>query len=231
MRADRLISILMYLQSEGRLTARELAGRLEVSERTIYRDVDALSAAGVPIYTDPGNGGGISLPPEYRIKADGLTTPEVQALFLQAGQQADHLGIGPALRSGLLKLLNALPSRHRTEVEWIRERVYLDTDSWTPQQMSPDILGLAQQAVWETRAVTLIYTDRNGRSLDDRVEPYGLVAKAGIWFLVGSWQGRIRAFRVARIASLRLLEERFERPPGFQLAEYWRAWMRKYRNE
>lgn len=231
MRADRLISILMLLQTEGRLTAKELARRLEVSERTIYRDMDALSTAGVPLYADPGNGGGFALPPEYRTKADGLTTSEVQALFVHSADQLNELGIGASLRSGLLKLLNALPSCHRVDAEWIRNRVHLDSDAWTPQNTQSGYLQMAQQAVWEQRRMELSYTSRGGVRVDTLIEPLGLVAKAGIWFLVGASaeEGWIGSFRIMRIELLRLTDHYFDRPENFDLARYWQTWVERYR--
>ncbi|REE88951.1 putative DNA-binding transcriptional regulator YafY [Paenibacillus taihuensis] len=240
MRADRLIMMTLLLQTEGRLTAKELAKRLEVSERTIYRDIDALSAAGIPVYAEPGNGGGISLPPEYRTRADDLTSSEVQALFVQhASQTMEQLGIGSSFRSGLLKIMNALPTRHKVDAEWIRDRVFLDTEAWRPRDPQVDFLQLVQQAVWEQRAALLVYQSKDGALFEARVEPHGLVAKGGIWFMVASVGAevgesevnrRMLPFRLTRIQSFTLLEERFDRQTEFDLVQFWRKWVERFQS-
>ncbi|NGQ94098.1 YafY family transcriptional regulator [Brevibacillus sp. SYP-B805] len=232
MRADRLISILMILQTEGRITARELARRLEVSERTIYRDIDALSASGIPIYADAGVGGGFSLPPDYRTKLDGLTTPEIHALFLHLTDQPfPQLGIGQSLRTAMLKLLNALPHQHRQDVEWIRNRVYLDTGAWGPHKEQAAFIQEAQQAIWEEKQAVMTYTTRRGREMVQTIKPYGLVAKAGIWFLVGEAGNRPQAFRLSRIRSFRIMKERFRRPAAFDLPSFWQEWVARMESQ
>jgi predicted DNA-binding transcriptional regulator YafY len=229
MRADRLISIMMHLQSKGRMTARELAQLLEVSERTIYRDIDALSAAGVPIYADAGHSGGFTLPRDYRTQVDGLTTPEIHALFLQMNEQPfKQLGIGQSLNSALLKIFNALTERHRVDAEWIQQRVFLDRDSWHQEREQVAFMQAVQQSVWEQRQAVIVYTDRTDRKAEGTLDPYGLVLKAGMWFVVGKAWGDIRAFRVARIESFRLTDRSFERPPQFRLEPFWRQWMQDY---
>jgi predicted DNA-binding transcriptional regulator YafY len=226
MRADRLIAILMLLQTEGRITAKELARRLEVSERTIYRDIDALSASGVPVYADSGAGGGFSLPPDYRTKVDGLTAPEIHALFLHiADRPFQQLGMSQPLRSAMLKLLNSLSSQHRQNAEWIRNRVYLDTDTWRPHKENAAYIQEAQQAIWEQRQAVMTYSNRTGEQYVMTVKPYGLVAKAGIWFLVGGAGEQTQAFRLSRIRSFQLTEERFSRPEGFDLQSFWQEWV------
>ncbi|TBL80577.1 helix-turn-helix transcriptional regulator [Paenibacillus thalictri] len=230
MRADRLISILMMLQMEGRMTAAELARRLEVSERTIYRDMDALSISGVPVYADPGVGGGFVLPANYKMTIGGLTTAEIQAVFMHlAGGSFEQLGIGPPLRSALLKLLHALPDQSRRDAEWIQQRIYLDPESWSQDEKTAPYLQAAQQAIWEQHAVTMTYTSREGHELCLKLKPYGLVAKAGVWFLVGETEGNVRAFRLLRIDSLEgKQEERFVRPEDFDLQVFWQEWLEKY---
>jgi predicted DNA-binding transcriptional regulator YafY len=229
MRADRLISILMLLQLDGKKTAAELAQQLEVSERTIYRDMDALSLSGVPIYADSGAGGGYALPPNYKSQLDGLTTPEIQALFLYAAEGSmDQLGIGSALRSALLKLMQALPAKSREDAAWIQQRVHFDPDSWQQGEKTIPYFAAAQQAIWEQRIVQICYRSRNDEELSSAVKPYGLVAKAGIWFLVGEGQSSIQAYRLSRIQSLTIADEQFERPEGFDLQQFWKQWIIRY---
>ncbi|MFD2369587.1 helix-turn-helix transcriptional regulator [Brevibacillus sp. GCM10020057] len=226
MRADRLLTIMLLLQSEGRLTAKELAKRLEVSERTIYRDMDALCTAGVPIHAHPGTDGGFFLPRDYRIRLDGLTRPEIHALFLhQPNQLAQQLGIGDALRSALLKLLHALPAPVRGDADWIRDRIFLDSDSWRPSAENVRFLQTAQQAIWEERCVNMTYVSRQGNVAELEMKPYGLIAKGGIWFLAGESGGQVRAFRLARVRSLDITGEPFRRPDGFSLQAFWREWV------
>jgi predicted DNA-binding transcriptional regulator YafY len=229
MRADRLISIMMHLQRKGRMTARELAQLLEVSERTIYRDIDALSAAGVPIYADAGHSGGFSLPRDYRTQVDGLTTPEIHALFLQMNEQPfKQLGIGQSLNSALLKIFNTLTERHRVDAEWIQQRVFLDRDGWQRNREQVAFMQAVQQSVWEQRQAVIVYTDRLGRKAEGTLDSYGLVLKAGMWFVVGRAWEDTRAFRVARFESFRLTDRSFERPPQFRLESFWREWVEEY---
>src|SRR5690554_4763928 len=158
MRADRLISLMLLLHARGRMTARRLAEHLEVSERTIYRDIDALSAAGVPVYVQPGVNGGIFLDEHYRISLTGLTQSEVRALFVgnHARPLAD-LGLSQAVEDTLLKLFAALPTAHQAEVERLRSRFYIDPANWFQTAESSALLPVLQQAVWEDRALNICY--------------------------------------------------------------------------
>lgn len=230
MRADRLISIILLLQSKPSMTAKELAKELEVSERTIYRDIDALGAAGVPIRADSGLGGGFALPPDYRTKADGLNKSDIQALFLLMNEQPfRRLGIGTSLKSALLKIFNALPQRLQEDAEWIQNRVLVDMEGWGRYREQERFLGSAQQAVWEQRSIRIAYTDRKGQSGELGANPYGLVLKAGLWFLVGECDdGEVRAFRLSRIQAMRLQDRRFERRTGLRLETLWREWVERY---
>ncbi|WP_127496450.1 helix-turn-helix transcriptional regulator [Paenibacillus glycanilyticus] len=229
MRADRLISILMLLQLEGKKTAAELAERLEVSERTIYRDMDALSLSGVPVYADPGAGGGFSLPPNYKSPIDGLTTPEIQALFLYAAEGSlDQLGIGSALRSALLKLMQALPEQSREDAVWIRQRIHIDPDSWQQEEKALPHFAAVQESIMQHYAVKISYRSRDGAEKSPAVKPYGLVAKAGIWFLVGESNQGMQAYRLSRIQDLTVTGERFERPESFDLQAFWKEWVIRY---
>lgn len=222
MRADRLLSLLLLLQSRGRITAQELAQRLDVSERTIYRDLTALSAAGVPVYAERGPGGGCALMDHYRTNLTGLSPTEVRTLFLAgtSGPLAD-LGFGSALEAALLKLLAALPSSHRHDVERARQRVYVDTAGWSHPEEAPH-LGTIQEAVWQERKLRLTYRKGSGELSERVVDPLGLVAKAGIWYLVASIDdSEKRTFRISRVQAAVLTDTPCQRPDGFDLAAYW----------
>ncbi|MBN2500531.1 MAG: YafY family transcriptional regulator [Anaerolineales bacterium] len=225
MRADRLLSILMLLQSRRQMTAQELAAELEVSERTIYRDVIALSTAGVPIYTEKGPGGGIALIDSYRTNLTGLTKDEVRALFMLSVPEAlDELGLSQELRTALLKLSAALPTGLRQDETQVRQRVYIDTAWWNAPKISVPHLSVIQQAVWEDRNLRVSMQFQFGANLEHIVDPYGLVAKAGAWYLVWHKAGQVGVHRIADLVEVHLLDEHFERDPDFDLTGYWKEW-------
>jgi predicted DNA-binding transcriptional regulator YafY len=237
MRADRLISLLLLLQTRGRMTAQALADELEVSVRTVYRDLDALSSAGVPVFAEAGPGGGCALLDNYRTHLTGLEEAEVRALFM-AGMPAAlaELGFGADLKTGLLKLLAALPAARRHDEQWVRERVYLDWES-RPAAPSPPALHVIRQAVWNDERLWITYRRASSfyrREFERLVAPYGLVAKEGEWHLLcvdappGTCEdetaGRMRVFRVAELVAARGAGMTFSRPEDFDLAQAWRAW-------
>ena len=225
MRADRLLSILMLLQTRGRITARQAAQELEVSERTIYRDVVALSAAGVPVYTDRGPGGGISLLEDYRTTLTGLTANELRALFmLSIPAPLEDLGVGQELKAALLKLTAALPEGRRGVEAQARQRIHLDALPWERTAQSVPYLHLIQQAVWQDQRLRLAYQAPFGTRIETVAEPYGLVAKAAVWYLVCACQGHLRVVGVSRVMEAALLPETFTRPPDFDLAAFWQEW-------
>ncbi|MFI1763259.1 helix-turn-helix transcriptional regulator [Streptomyces sp. NPDC020800] len=229
MKSDRLLSILLLLQTRGRVPAHELAARLEVSVRTIYRDVEALSASGVPVYAERGRHGGIELLAGFRTDVTGLTADESRALFILAAQGAHAaLGLDAALGSALRKVMAALPAPHRPAAEATSRRILVDATRWRggPQQ-AVDLEGL-QDAVFSDRRLRLRY--RHSGQRDPRtytVDPYGLVAKAGVWYLVADRQGGPRLFRADRVRSVRLLEEPARRRPGVELADVWEVLRRQ----
>jgi predicted DNA-binding transcriptional regulator YafY len=223
MRADRLLALMMLLQTRGRMTAHALATELEVSERTIYRDVDALSAAGVPIYGEAGNAGGYALLDSYRTNLTGLSAGEVRALFmLNIPAPLADLGVSQELKSALLKLTAALPAARRPDEENVRQRFYLDSVGWQRDDEAVPFLKTLHQAVWENRKLYLTVR-AFATQVQKLVEPYGLVAKAGVWYLVCAAFGQVRVHRVSYLIDARLADETFTRPADFDLAAYWRA--------
>ncbi|MCZ7544519.1 MAG: YafY family transcriptional regulator [Anaerolineae bacterium] len=233
MRADRLLSMLMLLQTRGRMTAQQLADELEVSVRTIYRDIEALSVAGVPVYAERGPGGGCALLDSYRTNLTGLTDDEARALFmLSIPAPLADLGVSQALQGALRKLAAALPDARRAEEERARQRIHLDSTPWFQQEEPTPCLQTIHQAVWEDRKLHITYRLPFETHVAWLVEPYGLVAKASTWHLVGAVTshpaGNVRAFRVADILEARLDAATFARPVGFDLAAFWRAWRAGY---
>lgn len=228
MRADRLLSMLMILQARGRVTAEVLADELEVSVRTIYRDLDALSAAGMPVYAERGPGGGCALLDSYRTTLTGLTDAEVQALFVMSLPAAlVQLGLGPEIKAAMLKLSAALPAGRRQDEAWVRQRIHLDWSGDARGHEPVPHLPLLKQAVWEDRRVRLVHRLSSGPgmvSLERLVDPLGLVTLAGDWHLVCRAGGRLRVYRVAGLLETTMTGEVFERPAGFDLAAFWAEW-------
>ncbi|MFE3652197.1 helix-turn-helix transcriptional regulator [Streptomyces sp. NPDC059152] len=223
MKADRLLSILLLLQTRGRVPASELAARLEVSTRTVYRDVEALSASGVPVYAERGRHGGIALLPGFRTDVTGLTTDEARALFILAAQGAHHaLGLDDALGSALRKVMAALPAPHRPAAELAGRRILVDPDRWLGGPRPAVDLDELQTAVFTDRRLRIRYRHSGETRLRTyTVDPYGLVAKAGTWYLVADRRGRPQLFRADRVASAAVTDAPVRRRPGAELAEVW----------
>lgn len=221
MRASRLVSILLLLQTRGRMTAGEIASELEVSLRTAYRDLDALGSAGVPVYADRGPAGGYQLVDGYRTRLTGLNADEAQALFLSglAGPAA-QLGLETVLAAAQLKVLAALPPELRGRAGRIRERFHMVAPGWFKGPEELPWLPSAAEAVWEGRRLHMRYRRPQGE-VERLVDPLGLVLKAGIWYLVARRDGVMRTYRVSRILEATCVEEHFERPDGFDLARHW----------
>lgn len=225
MRADRLLALLLLLQTRGHMTAKTLAQELEVSERTIYRDMDALCAAGVPIYSETGQDGGYGLLDSYRTSLTGLTTEEVRALFmLNIPAPLTALGVTQAMKTALLKLAAALPAERQQEEVRVRQRFYLDSAWWHQGEEITPHLQTVHQGVWQDCKVRLTYRVGPVLVTDQVVEPYGLVAKAGVWYLVCAQHGSIRVYRVAELVDAQLTTEPFVHPAEFELATFWTAW-------
>ena len=224
-RADRLVAILLLLQSHGQLTAADLAERLETSERTIRRDLDSLSAAGVPVYAQRGRGGGWALLGGHKLNLSGLTAEEAEALFLVAGPDAlTGLGIEPGVRSALRKLLAALPAPLRQQASAASEAVHVDPVAWgrRPQER-PHHLDTLREAVVAGVQVDLTYAKYRQPATERRVHPFGLVAKSGTWYLIAGTAAGLRTFRVSRVQRVTLTADAVERPEDFDLATAWES--------
>jgi predicted DNA-binding transcriptional regulator YafY len=229
MRADRLISLVLLLQTRGKTTAAALAEELDVSRRTILRDIEALSMAGVPVYAEGGHGGGIALDEGYRTSLTGLKEAEIRSLFV-AGNAAllRDIGLGDAAESSLLKLTAALPAMHQRAVEHIRQRVYIDPLWWWHESAPLPFWDALQTAVYEDRRIRVTY-ENHGKEFTERVlEPYSLVAKSSTWYLVARRESEMRTYRVSRLHEVALLDERFERDSGYDLAAYWQAHLAEF---
>lgn len=222
MRADRLLSILLLLQVHRRMTAYELARRLEVSERTIYRDMEALSAAGIPVTAERGAGGGCILLEAYRTNLTGLNEAEIQTLFLtRPARLLADLGLNQASEAALIKLLAALPSMRRRDAEYVRQRIHVDVAGWHQAEEAVPCLPTLQEAVWQERKLYLTYQRNDGTIVERLVDPLGLVAKGSAWYLVAAVEDELRTYRVSRMHAARVTDQACVRPQGFDLAAYW----------
>jgi predicted DNA-binding transcriptional regulator YafY len=227
MRASRLLSLLLLLQNRGRMTAQQLAQALEVSIRTVYRDIDALHSAGIPLYADAGHGGGYQLVGGYRTRLTGLTAGEAETLFLSGlpGPAAD-LGLGTMLAAAQLKLRAALPASMRDSADRLSARFYLDAPGWYQPAASVPHLPIVATAVWDLRAIEVRYRRwQEPTEVTRLLEPHGLVLKAGIWYVVARSGGQMRTYRVDQIVEAVSCAARFEPAAGFVLAEYWQAYL------
>ncbi|MFD5144826.1 helix-turn-helix transcriptional regulator [Streptomyces sp. NPDC058401] len=235
MRADRLLSLLLLLQNRGRMTAPELAAELEVSVRTVYRDVEALGASGIPVQADRGPAGGFRLVDGYRTRLTGLTDVQAGSLFLAgAPGPARDLGLGSDLTAAQLKLEAALPVELADRARRIQQRFHLDAPAWFRDADPVPHLAQIAEAVWEQRVLKTHYRRWSG-AVHRELWPLGLVLKGGIWYLVaraaetdagaaspsGQAEGAVRTYRVGRFLAVDTPGERFERPEGFELAAYW----------
>jgi predicted DNA-binding transcriptional regulator YafY len=226
MRASRLVAIVLLLQNRGRMTAPQLAAELEVSVRTIYRDLDALCTSGVPVYAETGPLGGYRLVEGYQTRLTGLSAAEAEALLLAGvpGPLGD-LGLGAAVAGGQRKLLAALPEHLRAQAAKARERYHVDLAVWFRPPAVPPLLGQVAAAVWEDRRVAMGYEPDVGPPWTREVDPLGLVLKVSTWYLVGARPRGLRAYRVDRITSIEVLGQPCRRPEGFDLAGFWQHWL------
>lgn len=230
MRADRLLALLMFLQNRGRTTTDRLAEELEVSRRTVLRDLYALRVAGFPVYTERGPGGGVHLHEDFRMKLTDLTHDELAALFtLNVPAPLADLGMGAEAKGALLKLAAAQPVARRGVERDVRSRLYLDPDPWNASRVALPTLSTFRRAVWDDRWVRATFVRAHLVPIEREIAPHGLVAKGAGWYVVwGGRDGELRVDRVAAAVDAKLLDERFERPPGFDLAEFWTTWAAAY---
>ena len=232
MRADRLLSIVLLLQTHGQLTSRSLAERLEVSERTIHRDMEALSVSGIPVVALRGSSGGWSLLGEYRTNLTGLNEAEIQSLFVtQPPKLLADLRLEKASEGALLKLLAALPAMYRHGAEQARRRIHIDTAGWARQDEAVPLLPVLQDAIWTERKLRFTY--QRGPGCDDverEVDPLGLVAKGSAWYLVAGVGDDVRTYRISRMSSAEALDQRCVVPEGFDLAAFWETSTAKFKS-
>jgi predicted DNA-binding transcriptional regulator YafY len=229
MRADRLLTILLLLQARERMTAQELAVRLEVSERTIYRDIQALSQAGIPVYAEAGTGGGYSLIEQYQTRLTGLTESEVRALApSQSSGPLHDLGLGSALEAAFLKLEAVLSPHWQGDIDTVKRSIHLDSTGWLWTKEPVPFLPLLNEALWLGQKVEVEYSRHDGQIRQRVIDPYGLVAKSTVWYLIGAVDGQIRIFRVSRVRAARLLAETSQRSRDFDVRVYWETWNRTF---
>jgi predicted DNA-binding transcriptional regulator YafY len=223
MKADRLMSALLLLQAHGRLTGGELARRLEVSVRTVHRDMEALGAAGVPVFALRGAAGGWQLAEEWRTRVPGLDAAELRALLMAQPRVLGDARLAQAAERALDKLMAALPASLREQATAMRQRLHVDATGWrgVPEDLS--MLPIVQDAVTRDRKLSFRYLRADRQEVERTVDPLGLVAKGGAWYLVARTPDGFRTYRVSRVAEAKLLEEPCERPLDFDLAAYWKA--------
>jgi predicted DNA-binding transcriptional regulator YafY len=223
MRADRLLSIVLLLQTHGQLTSRTLAERLEVSERTIHRDMEALSISGIPVVAERGSTGGWSLLGEYRTNLTGLNEAEIQSLFVtQPPKLLDDLHLKKASEGALLKLLAALPVMYRQGAERARRRIHIDTSGWSRPEEAVPLLPVLQEAIWSERKLRFTYQRGPGcDEVEREVDPLGLVAKGSAWYLVARVGEDVRSYRISRISSATVMDQSCAIPADFELGAFW----------
>lgn len=227
MRADRLLAVLLLLQAHGRMSAQALAERLEVSRRTVYRDLEALGFAGVPVVVERGTRGGASLMEGYRTDLTGLTEPEVEALLGVASVSvAGHLGLRADLESASRKVSATRPGRPPLRLQ---QRLLIDGERWWSGTGAPSHLGRIQDAVFSDRRLRLRYRRGEEEVVVREVEPYGLVLKSGVWYLLASRDGQLRTYRVSRVEDAEVLEDPCRRPDDFDLEKAWAEKVRGFR--
>ncbi len=231
LKSERLLSALLLLQARGRLTGRELAERLEVSARTVHRDMEALSASGVPVFALRGAQGGWQLDEGWRTQVPGLDEVELQALLMAQPRVIGDSRLAAAAERALGKLMAAMPGGMRQQAASIRQRLYVDTTAWRGTSEDLALLPVVQEAVSRDRKLRIQYQKPRGEQSVRVVDPLGLVAKGSAWYLVAQTSAGLRTFRVSRIEAAKVLEKACVRPAHFDLAEHWRASTERFQEE
>ena len=232
MRADRLVSIMLLLQAHERMTAAQLAKKLEVSERTILRDMDALSTAGIPVAAERGAGGGWRLIEGYRTRLTGLTAEEVQSLFFaRPPDMLAELGLKEASQSAWLKLWASLGENAQVQATFVRQRILVDSRGWRDSSQALSALPKLIEALWGNRQARFEYESALHETGERLVHPLGLVAKGSTWYLVASRNGEFRTYRVSRIGNVVVEVEAAVRPAGFELERYWEESSTHFRDQ
>ena len=225
MKADRLISILMLLKVHKQLTAKDLAKRLEVSVRTIYRDIESLSSLGIPIFTNRGTNGGIKLLGDYQTSLSGLNKDELYSLFIPTGDKVlDDLGIGKLKDSTMIKLLGDSSAYQMNEIKNIQNYIFIDMYTWreNPLKVDTAILSILKEGIWNSKVLNIAYKKIN-ETKNVLLNPLGLVCKRGIWYLIGENNEIIKTYKVSNIESALLTDILFDRPKDFNLEKYWKS--------
>ena len=229
MRADRLIALLLQLQNHPRLTVPQLAARLDVSQRTVLRDIDALSGLGVPVYTDRGRSGGVRLLEGYATQLNTLSPLEAEAMALVgAPSMLGGSGLEKPLASALQKITAAVPAVHQLRAQHARHRLLFDTTPWFSHPSSEPILEQLRGAVWSDHLCRIEYERGDGVAKYYRIEPYALVAKVDVWYVVAATARGMRTFRIDRCRRVQTLDETFERNAAFDLSRYWEHWCKRF---
>jgi predicted DNA-binding transcriptional regulator YafY len=225
MRADRLLRMMLLLQKHKQMRAQDLSAELEVSLSTIYRDIDALSIAGIPVYTQPGTNGGIFIEDGFRASLTDLSPQQIMSLFLAINAKSlAVIGMEETTKDALLKIFNTLPTVHQDEIRHTQQRLYIDSESWFGSENTPQHLDVIQKAVWRDQRIKLVYQSYEKVPYELSVDAYALVSKAYHWYLVGrKATGDYRTYRVSRIIQIQPHAERYERDNSFDLVQYWHA--------
>ncbi len=233
MRADRLISIILLLQTHQSITAKTLSEKLEVSERTIYRDMDVLSSLGIPIYSERGRNGSFKLNGKFQTSLTGLTHNDIYYFSLPVPKKLiDDLNISTPNDSSYMKLLSTAPEETKSSLTDIKNLLYIDIDSWTKETYETDrhVLLELQHAVWKSVAIDLTY-DKTNEMKHYHLKPLALVLKRSVWYLVAMDDQCIKNFRVDRMLQLEIKSANFTRPADFNLETYWHTTVNKFRKE
>jgi len=221
MKAERMMCALLLLQSRGQLASSALAAELEVSERTVHRDMEALSAAGVPVYAVRGVQGGWRLEESWRTEVPGLSEAELRALLMVQPQAAGHPRLAAAAETAYQKLIASLPVAMRRQAVMMRERLHVDPAGWHMSNEDLSMLPLVQEAVAQDRRLRFVYIRSDGDKAQRIADPLGIVAKGATWYLVARTGKGMRTYRISRMSEIEVSARSFKRPAGFQLRAYW----------